>query len=134
METNLTNGNGNGVVCQQHLDVVKGMTEVTVILRQVRDEIAEICRKFDAHVELEGHPLLSQKVKNLEEGHKIHMALLAQQMENARALTETVHLMQSEQRARVEERNVRLDAKTKVLVAGLAFAGVIGGALVGLLK
>jgi ferric-dicitrate binding protein FerR (iron transport regulator) len=129
--------NGNGQdrpICREHVTVMQSMTQVTTILEQVRDSIAEVCRKFDAHTDLEGHPLLALRVRNLEERHERNMRAMDQLEEGLRQTGETVRLMQLEQKSRSEDRRVALDTKTKVLAAGLALCGTLGGALIALLK
>ena len=132
-------------VCSEHTDVVKGMTEVTVVLSEVRDTIRDVCRKFEAHTTLEGHPLMAQRVRNLEDAHARHTAILDRLLattqataETAKAVGLTVAAMQKAQEDRAAEnlvsQTVQLDMKTKILAAVLALCGMLGSAAIALLK
>lgn len=122
------------VPCSDHIDVVKGMTEVTVILREVRDTISDVCHKFEQHTGLEGHPLMAQRVRNLEESHAKHTVILEHLVETTRTTGEAVTALAKAQETARTEKLAVMDVKTRIFVALLALSGTLGAAIVTLLK
>ena len=120
--------------CAQHTDVLLGMREVTVVLTQVRDTIADVCLKFEAHTGLEGHPLMAQRMRNLEESHARHTAILEQLAQSTRTTSETVNAVLKAQEETREDRRVGLNMKTQLLVALIALSGTLGASIMALVK
>jgi hypothetical protein len=128
---------GHGCPYGEHTDVVKGIAAATAVMETVKNEIATICRQFEVHIGLEGHPLMAQRVKQLEDGHARQIVVLDQLTVSNREISASLKTMQTEQQARAEERRLeferqsqRFEAANKKQLSWIGLAGVLGAALI----
>jgi len=109
--------------CNDHKEMMKGWIKVEVILGEVRDTLRQVCQHYDDHIALEGHPLMIQRMKNLEMVQAQQVATLSAIAETTRTNYGTLQAIQKALDEKREDRVLQLDWKTKVLGMVLGLCG-----------
>ena len=111
--------------CSEHSDMIRNTTKAVALSEQLAEALPRLFARLDAHFSLEAHPMALRRLDAIERAQEQQINALEAVTENARANTRAITELR-------EDRALRLDRGTKVIVALIGVGGpllAMGGRL-----
>ena len=109
--------------CSEHSDMIRNTTKAVALSEQLAEALPRLFARLDAHLSLEAHPTAQRRLNGIERAQEKQMAALEAVTNNAKANTQAITELR-------EDRALRLDRGTKVIVALIGVGGpllAVGG-------
>lgn len=109
--------------CGAHGTMLTAVGEMTGLAKEVRAAVDKLCTRVETHIDLEGHPVMRQRVATLEVNQAKHLAVLEAVSDTTKANCGAIKGVCDEMAAQKDLKLVQLDRSTKVLIAAIALIG-----------
>ena len=110
-------------VCAEHSEMIRNIAKAAALSEQLTEALPQIFARLDAHLSLEAHPMAQRRLDRIERAQEKQVAALEAVTKNAQANTQAITALR-------EDRALRLDRGTKVIVALIGIGGpllAVGG-------
>jgi len=96
--------------------MLRDNTEALQLSRQVMTAVDKLCHTVELHVQSEGHPLHAARLRELERTQRTHTEILEK-------MTEKLTVIGTQTEQADDNRKLRMDRGTKLLVAFVGLGG-----------